>query len=233
MNRVIALTFASLILASCGGTNNEDSSPRVVHKPLPSTTSAATPAVAVVPQVTGLPLDQARKRLHAEGLRVGDVETRPSAQDKGTVLAQGDKKGTEVESGSAVRLVVAAPLPKVPTVVGEQQSAAKRQIRHAGFKVKVKKQSTSSAPDGAVLSQLPRGGASARPGAVVVITVANKPPAPTSTCTPGYSPCLPLASDYDCAGGSGDGPEYVVGVVQVTGSDPYGLDADNDGLGCE
>jgi resuscitation-promoting factor RpfB len=233
MNRVIGLTFASLILALCSGANNEDSSPRVVHKPLPSTPSAATPSVAVVPQVTGLPLNQARKRLHAEGLRVGDVETRPSAQDKGTVLAQGDKKGAEVESGSAVRLVVAAPLPKVPKVVGEQQSVAERQIRHAGFKVKVKKQSTSSAPDGAVLSQLPRGGVSARAGAVVVITVAKKPPAPISNCTSGYSPCLPLASDYDCAGGSGDGPKYVVGPVQVTGSDPYDLDADNDGLGCE
>lgn len=51
-------------------------------------------------------------------------------------------------------------------------------------------------------------------------------------CAPGYSPCLPPASDYDCAGGSGDGPKYT-GRVTVTGSDPYGLDADNDGLGCE
>ena len=55
-------------------------------------------------------------------------------------------------------------------------------------------------------------------------------------CTPGYSPCLPLGpSDYDCAGGSGNGPAYTEpGVVyQVSGSDPYGLDADNDGRGCE
>jgi beta-lactam-binding protein with PASTA domain len=192
--RVIGLMFAGLILVSCDGANNGDSSPRMVDTPLPSTPTMATPTVAVVPQVTGLPLDQARKRLRAEGLRVGDVETRPSAQDKGTVLAQDARKGTKVESGSAVKLVVAAPLPKVPPVVGEQQSAAMRQIRHAGFQVRVKKQSTSSAPDGAVVSQLPRGGASAKPGAVVVITVANKPPAPTSNCTPGYSPCLPLVS---------------------------------------
>lgn len=52
-------------------------------------------------------------------------------------------------------------------------------------------------------------------------------------CTPGYRPCLHPASDYDCAGGSGDGPRYVSGTVRVTGSDPYGLDADNDGYGCE
>lgn len=51
-------------------------------------------------------------------------------------------------------------------------------------------------------------------------------------CTSGYSPCLPPASDYDCSGGTGDGPEYT-GYVTVTGSDPYGLDADGDGAGCE
>jgi len=53
------------------------------------------------------------------------------------------------------------------------------------------------------------------------------------SCTPGYDPCLPPASDYDCAGGSGDGPEYVSGPVYVSGSDPYGLDSDGDGVGCE
>lgn len=52
-------------------------------------------------------------------------------------------------------------------------------------------------------------------------------------CTPGYSPCLPPASDYDCAGGTGDGPEYAQGPVEVSGDDPYGLDDDNDGVGCE
>jgi hypothetical protein len=52
-------------------------------------------------------------------------------------------------------------------------------------------------------------------------------------CTPGYSPCLPYASDYDCSGGSGNGPEYVYGSVRVTGSDPYDLDRDGDGVGCD
>jgi hypothetical protein len=56
-------------------------------------------------------------------------------------------------------------------------------------------------------------------------------------CTPGYSPCLVWhgGADYDCYGGSGDGPYYTEpGVVYaVTGSDPYGLDGDNDGRGCE
>jgi hypothetical protein len=54
-----------------------------------------------------------------------------------------------------------------------------------------------------------------------------------SECDPNYSGCLdPNASDYDCAGGSGDGPLYT-GTVTVLGEDHYGLDADGDGIGCE
>jgi hypothetical protein len=59
---------------------------------------------------------------------------------------------------------------------------------------------------------------------------------PVSNCTPGYSPCLVYhdGADYDCAGGSGNGPYYTSGAVySVTGSDPYDLDADGDGQGCE
>lgn len=55
----------------------------------------------------------------------------------------------------------------------------------------------------------------------------------TKQCHPSYSGCLnPSASDYDCAGGSGNGP-YYTGPVQVLGSDVFDLDRDNDGLGCE
>lgn len=62
----------------------------------------------------------------------------------------------------------------------------------------------------------------------------NPTPSPTTArCTAGYSPCLPPASDYDCFGGDGNGPQYVYGPVRVTGSDPYGLDHDGDGKGCE
>jgi hypothetical protein len=39
--------------------------------------------------------------------------------------------------------------------------------------------------------------------------------------------------DYDCSGGSGNGPNYVDGPIQVRAPDPFGLDADHDGVGCE
>jgi acyl-CoA reductase-like NAD-dependent aldehyde dehydrogenase len=55
-----------------------------------------------------------------------------------------------------------------------------------------------------------------------------------SECDPNYSgACLdPNASDYDCEGGSGDGPQYT-GTVTVVGEDHYGLDANGNGVGCE
>ena len=57
---------------------------------------------------------------------------------------------------------------------------------------------------------------------------------PSNDCTPGYSPCLPPASDYDCAGGSGNGPEYTGRVtVDHSYNDPYDLDRDGDGVGCD
>ncbi len=60
------------------------------------------------------------------------------------------------------------------------------------------------------------------------------PPAAASGCDPNYSgACVPVASDVDCAGGSGNGPAYVRGPVRVIGSDIYGLDRDGDGIGCE
>ncbi len=54
-----------------------------------------------------------------------------------------------------------------------------------------------------------------------------------SNCDPNYSGvCLdPDASDYDCAGGGGDGPKYVQGPIRVTGSDHYYLDGNGDGIG--
>jgi hypothetical protein len=56
-----------------------------------------------------------------------------------------------------------------------------------------------------------------------------------SNCDSSYEgACLDRnASDYDCEGGSGDGPKYVAGPIQVVGDDHFDLDRDGDGVGCE
>lgn len=53
-------------------------------------------------------------------------------------------------------------------------------------------------------------------------------------CDSNYSGgCVPVASDVDCGGGSGNGPAYVYGTVRVVGADIYDLDRDGDGVGCD
>jgi micrococcal nuclease len=58
-------------------------------------------------------------------------------------------------------------------------------------------------------------------------------PSPPPVDCQGYSPCLTPGPDVDCRGGGGNGPRYVDGPVYVNGSDPYDLDGNNDGVGCE
>jgi hypothetical protein len=51
---------------------------------------------------------------------------------------------------------------------------------------------------------------------------------PGGACEPGYSPCLPIVGDLDCADISDS-----LKPIAVTSDDPYNLDGDGDGLGCE
>jgi endonuclease YncB( thermonuclease family) len=61
---------------------------------------------------------------------------------------------------------------------------------------------------------------------------ASPPATPDNGCDPNYTGCVPIDSDVDCAGGSGNGPSYVDGPVRIIGTDIYGLDSDGDGVGC-
>jgi hypothetical protein len=120
----------------------------------------------------------------------------------------------------------------VPDVVGVKLPKAQRTLRDVGLDPDVRRKASPES-EGTVLRQRPLGGLEVQPGRTVMLVVAKrKPPPPPQDCQ-GYSPCLPPGPDVDCAGGTGDGPRYVDGPVTVTGSDPYDLDGDGDGVGCE
>lgn len=55
------------------------------------------------------------------------------------------------------------------------------------------------------------------------------PVSPGSGCHSSYSPCLPIVADLNCD----DVRALGVAPVRVLGSDPYRLDGDNDGSGCD
>ena len=77
-----------------------------------------------------------------------------------------------------------------------------------------------------------------------VTSIGTRQPAPVAPapvadpvgggCDPNYEgQCVPIASDVDCAGGSGNGPAYTPGPVYVVGTDVYDLDRDGDGIACD
>src|SRR6266508_6471965 len=127
----------------------------------------------------------------------------------------------------------------VPRVIGMRLENAKNILKETDLQVNVVRK-YSPKRSGTVLSQNVSAGTEVRPGRTIRLMISKGPkpqPSPQPNCTSGYSPCLVYhgGADYDCYGGSGDGPYYTEpGVVYtVSGSDPYGLDADNDGSGCE
>ncbi|GAB2673620.1 hypothetical protein [Nocardia goodfellowii] len=76
-------------------------------------------------------------------------------------------------------------------------------------------------------------GASALVAAGLMLSIPAQTSAqPQSNCHASYTPCVPITSDVDCKGGSGNGPAYT-GRVQVIGPDEYDLDRDGNGIGCE
>ena len=139
------------------------------------------------------------------------------------------------------------PKVEVPKLVGMKLTSAGQRLASHGLKLRVRYRPTARFAAGTVISQSRRIGVGvARSSAITLVIAKALPPPPTTqpppppttpsrSCHPSYEgACLdPTASDYDCAGGSGNGPKYVQGPVRVRPPDPFDLDADGDGLGCE
>ena len=88
-------------------------------------------------------------------------------------------------------------------------------------------------PDGSVPARVTsaRVAAAARLAASVRVATAHLAVANVRQQLSGRS-LDPSAFDYDCLGGSGDGPLYT-GRVVIVGYDRFELDRDGDGIGCD
>jgi hypothetical protein len=136
----------------------------------------------------------------------------------------------------------------VPDVIGMTVTQAKSALTRARLRWRLTVRRTTASAPGTVVAQSPGGDRRRNPDSVITLVVAQAPPTPKPTpkpepttgappapaCHPSYiGACLdPDASDYDCVGGSGNGPKYT-GRVTVVGPDVFDLDRDGDGIGCE
>ena len=131
-----------------------------------------------VPDVTGMPFEEAVAALEAAELRagrVGEVETESTA---GTVVAQQPGPGASRTVGSAVDLTVARSpaLTTVPNVAGLSVTDALRRLREAGLVPGARVRAPSdSLPSGTVVSTQPGPGTRVAIDTVVEVTVSDGP----------------------------------------------------------
>jgi len=194
-----------------------------------------------LPELAGNSRDQIETLAEERGWDL-TVKQKESAQSPGTVLSQSPKPGFLMSLGAPLTIMVAKPLPpKMPNLVGKKQKDAEATAQKNGWQLSIKKE-VSSQPPGTIIRQTPAPGTFMRGTASLTVVIAKAPPkeqsggsSPGSNCDPNYGgACLtPGIGDYDCAGGSGNGPNYVYGTVRVIGYDIYDLDRDGDGYGCE
>ena len=161
---------------------------------------SAGPEQVEVPDVVGLSQQSAIDQVQAEGLLV-DTQPVDSDQAAGTVISTDPAGGTLVDVGSTVVLSVSTGEVEVPDVLGDSEPTATATLENEGFNVTPVYEETDEAPPGTVIDQSPAGGALARLGTTVVITVAEAPPEPTESATP-----TPTDTTTNNGGGNGDPP---------------------------
>ena len=123
-------------------------------------TPSRGPAAVSVPDVIAFELNQARQVVTAAGLRVGDVDTVPSAIEAGIIVSTRPPSGSYREPGSAIVLVVSSgPADiRVPDLLGLRQEEARQRLEAAGLHVGVVTRRPDRRPPGSVVRQQPGAG---------------------------------------------------------------------------
>jgi serine/threonine-protein kinase len=134
------------------------------------------PGQVLVPDVSRLSKDRARRDLEQAGFAV-ELDEEPSESIKaGDVVRTAPPGGTLADRGSSVTLYVSSGPGQVtvPDVTGQSQGSAQVELAGAGLKVDITERDSDAEP-GSVISQSPAGGASVDRGSTVTIVVAREP----------------------------------------------------------
>ena len=142
------------------------------------------PREGPVPDVRGMPYDEATRRLKDAGFRADTAEqTWSGAAGRGIVIGQRPKAGEVQEAGALVLLDISLGRrqTRVPDVVGLTERDARMALQAEGFTVSEAVAEPSDAPRGQVLATIPAtGGMATLPAAVRLRTSAG----PSSVAVP-------------------------------------------------
>jgi beta-lactam-binding protein with PASTA domain len=134
-----------------------------------------------VPDVTGLPLNDAKRELRSAGFE-NDVKRVASSRPKGIVVEQAPVAGVTAVRGTTVELNVSSGVRPVvvPRVVGQTQGAAVTTLTRLGLKP-VLRNVPSAQPVGIAVAQNPPAGKEADKGSPVTVNVSTGRAASTTT----------------------------------------------------
>jgi beta-lactam-binding protein with PASTA domain len=131
------------------------------------------PSTIDVPNVVGLPVDQAFVRLQSSGLN-GRTAKVASSQPKGRVIREAPPGGSQVKKDTTVLLTVSKgpSLAEVPALRGLTEASATATLSRLGFRLSVSR-IRSTQPKGIVVSQTPPPGTRAPKGSIVGLNVST------------------------------------------------------------
>ena len=129
-----------------------------------------------VPDLANMTATEARTALQNAGLKyeAGTAEHSDTVAEN-HVLRQSPAAGQKVNKGASVTYYLSAgqELIAIPDVVGELEGAASSKLTNAGFTVNVDRESSSTVPEGHVISQSPAAGDKAKRKTSVSIVVST------------------------------------------------------------
>ena len=144
------------------------------------------PKPVTVPNVVGLPYDQAASELQRGGFNVSRIDE-DSDQAAGIVTSQTPSGGSEGSKGSTVTVTVSKgpTTSAVPDVTSQDYAIAQTTLENAGFRSKIVFEDTDDQTmDGIVISQDPVGGSQEKPNTIVTLFVGRFVALTTTTTTP-------------------------------------------------
>ncbi|MEA3403233.1 MAG: PASTA domain-containing protein [Armatimonadota bacterium] len=136
------------------------------------------PQQVPVPNVVGMPMGEARERLGAAGLGVGDIRrVYRSDHPAGEVAATMPEPGMTVRQGRELTLVVSqgAAQVRVPRLIGLEVQEARRLLKESGLGLAASGQTRSPAPEGEIVWQDPSPGGKAARGERVSVKTSGGP----------------------------------------------------------
>ncbi|HEU0042483.1 MAG TPA: Stk1 family PASTA domain-containing Ser/Thr kinase [Jiangellaceae bacterium] len=171
-------------------------------------TIGAEPDDIAVPNVTGLPRQEAEQAIADAGLTPGTTVNEESDRPAGEVLRTEPTAGTVVPPDTTVDIYVSSGVQTVamPNFVGMTRTEAEATAQRLGLKLQFQESETNDVPEGQVFRQSPDEGTELKENDTVVLTVAvraEEPPEETSP--PPTEPTNPATPTDNPGGGNGGG----------------------------